>query len=471
MRYGIGERTLSVPPGIETREILPKPVFPVESVNNTVRRALRNPIGTKPLYNLVKDKKNICLIVSDGSRSCNYTETLPVLLDEILRFGGVCPDAITILVATGMHRFMTDDELARHLGEVVLNRFKVVQHDGSSPGAMRRGGRTTRGTIVFYNPIASDSDLIILTGSITYHYFAGFTGGRKALFPGVAAGVSILENHSLTLDPETGDFHDRVRPGSLLGNPVHEDMMDAVAGLKPDFLLDVVLTHEGKIAGAFAGDYSYAHRVGCQFVENHFGFVVGTEEMMFAKIVVASAGGHPRDLSFYQAHKSLVNATNLLDQDGGYLVLLAECHEGMGHDGFETWREYRTRDAVKMRLAQRYSAIGHLALSLRGRSETHRIFLLSDLSDDDVRSWGMEPAVSISQALGQIFSELKPPFPPITVMPYAALTTPIRLVDKVGITSREMAELEGTGLIDEAAEPVAVSDDDERSELAKKLFG
>ena len=440
LRFGDGTVSLPVPMGIGCREVVPRKLHPLENPENAVRRALRNPVGQSPIAEIAKGKKNVCICISDNTRKCEYKTTLPILLDELVRLAGVPRNCITILIAGGTHRQMSKDEMAVHLGGDIASKFKIAQHDGSYEARLRRAGRTSRGTVIFYNPIASDSDFIILAGAITYHYFAGFTGGRKALFPGVAAHESIIHNHSLVIDPDTGNFHDRVRPGSLLGNPVHEDMMEAAGELRPDFLMDVVLNEDGKIAGVFAGDFSYAHRIGCQFVEDYFGFLVGTEDNPYADIAVASAGGYPRDINFYQSHKSIVNATNLLNPAGGHLVLLAECREGLGHAVFEEWKEFKTADAVRLRLKVKYTVLGHLVLSLRTRAEKHRIYLVSKLSEGVVRELGLIPAQSPAQALGMIFSKIKAPYPAITLMPYASLTTPIRSGERVGINAKEMNE-------------------------------
>lgn len=482
LKFGMGTQTLAVPPGIEAGEVVPAPVFPVTNPRNEILRALRNPIGARPLYELAKGKKNVCIIVSDNTRKCLYTLTLPILLEELEKRARLTAKEITILTANGTHREMTGAELVEHFGAGVFKKYGIVQHDGTNAEKLRRAGKTRLGTVLFFNPAAADADFIILAGSITYHYFAGFTGGRKALFPGVAAKDSIIQNHSLAIDKETGDFHERVKPGSMLGNPVHEDMVDAASELRPDFLMDVALTPEGDLAGVFAGDYTYAHRIGCQFVETHYGLLVDGESQKYCELIVAGAGGYPRDINFYQAHKALVNATNLLNPAGGTLVLVAECTEGMGHPAFDSWKPLKTSHDVSMKLRTNYSALGHLVLSLRKRTETHRVILVSNLPDAEVSAWGMTPAKSISQALGLVFSKMRPPFPPITVMPHAHLTTPITLRERVGITAKEMesafaagadAEIEdedgGGAAANAAAKPAP--DADGRSELAKKLFG
>lgn len=474
IKYGLGEQIVAIPPGIEASEVVSAPMFPVANPRNEILRALRNPIGARPLYELAKDKKNICLIISDNTRKCQYPQTLPHLLEELEKRAGKSPKEITILIASGTHREMTGAEVVELIGPAIFKKYNVVQHDGSNVEKLRRAGKTKLGTVLFYNPVAADADFIILAGSITYHYFAGFTGGRKALFPGVAAKDSIIQNHSLSIDKETGDFHERVKPGSLLGNPVHEDMLDAASELRPDFLMDVVLTPEGELAGVFAGDYTYAHRIGCQFVENHFGVLVDGERQKYSELIVAGAGGYPRDISFYQSHKALVNATNLLNPAGGTLVLIAECTEGMGHPSFDSWKPLKTSHDVSMKLRANYSALGHLVLSLRKRTETHRVILVSKLPDAEVSAWGMTPAKSVSQALGLVFSKMRPPFPPITVMPHAHLTTPITLRERVGITAKEMESAFAAGAdaeIEDENGADGIDSGDGRSELAKKLFG
>jgi lactate racemase len=470
LKYGKGGVTLSIPSGIDAQALNPRVLPALDNPRNEILRALRNPVGCRPLKEIVRGKKKICLIVSDNTRKCRYPDTLPIFLEEMIKRGGVHPREITILIATGTHRIMSDVELRDHLGDRIVKGFKIVQHDGSNTDSMRRAGRTTRGTVLFYNPLAADSDLILISGAITYHYFAGFTGGRKMVFPGVAANESIIKNHSLSINPDTGDFHDRVKSGSLLGNPVHEDMMEAAGELRPDFLMDVVLNQNGELAAVFAGDFSYAHRYGCQFVEDYFGFVIDGARLKPADLLIASTGGYPRDINLYQVHKSLVNATNLLKPEGGTLILLAECIEGMGHPGFEQWKPLKTSSEIKLKLKHNYAAIGHLVLSLRKRTETHKIYLVSSLPEAEVTAWGMIPVKTISQALGMVFSKLRPPFPSILIMPYASLTTPIGAQERVGVNAKEMQSYFTQGVGEEADEP-EVSEDNERSELAKKLFG
>ena len=406
LRLRYGEEFLPLPnlPGVEVELYLPEP-FPGEGrgVEELVEEALAHPVGSEPLRELVRrvHPRNPVIIVSDYTRNCHYPESLPVVLRELSR-GGLKPRQLTILVGGGSHRPMVKDQLAAHLGREVLRRVgRVVVHDPEDESSHVSLGRTDRGTLVHLNRLAADADFLMITGSITYHYFAGFSGGRKGLFPAVGATRSIVENHRLAIDPVTGDFHPMARAGILKGNPVHEDLMDVCAMARPDFMLDVIEDASGGVGAVVAGDYSYAHRRGCTIVEEHFGRLV--PEVPY-DLVIASCGGHPRDVNFYQAHKVMENCARLV-RDGGSLVLVARCEEGMGHTGFADYREMASSHRLKEMLRHGYRPLAHLVLALVKKTERIHVVMVSELDPAEVSPFGVVVRESLPAALQEAFTK------------------------------------------------------------------
>jgi len=417
LAYGSTYQQLRLPDA-KAEFLAPKQTPAVPNIEEAVRYALRNPTGKDQLRELLRGKRRVVICISDGTRQCAYPQTLPILLDELNK-GGVPDKGVNLVIATGSHRAMGTEEIRKHLGDAVCRRVKVHNHDCHHTSGLIRSGKTDRGTVLYYNKMVSDADFLILASSITYHYFAGFTGGRKALFPGCAGFDSIVANHSLTIDHETGTFNPKCRAGILTGNPIHEDTVDAALQLDPDFMMDAVLNTDGEIAGVFAGDFSYAHRVGCYFVEDRFG--IRLQEKY--PLVIASCGGFPKDINLYQAHKSMEFASYGL-KPKGTLILLAECREGMGHSGFEHWVKLPTMADISDELRSQYRPIGHLALALRRKTEEFNVILVSSITPEVLKPWGIKPAASLSDAMAMAADDGAPMDEP-AVIPNASVTVPI----------------------------------------------
>lgn len=291
-----------------------------KNIAEATLEAIRNPIGTKPLREIVKPGEKIAIIISDITRLCGTKEFLPVIIEELNSIGAK-DDDITIVVATGTHRGHTPEEDLVVCGEEIVKRFKIIQHDSRDKASMVSLGKTSIGNDVSINRHVAEADRIILTGAVTLHPFAGFGGGRKALMPGVADYDSIMLNHCLTMSPVEGEGCNKACDASLLeNNPVNIDMMDACSLADPDFLVNTVFTPDGEISEIVAGHWRKAWDKGCKDLLAMSGVYI--KEL--ADVVFASAGGFPKDLNLYQATKCHMNATFAVKK-GGIMIFTLDC--------------------------------------------------------------------------------------------------------------------------------------------------
>lgn len=286
-----------------------------------VKKALAAPINSLPLLELAKGKKKIVIISSDHTRPVPSHVTMPILLDEI-RKGN--PDAdITILIATGYHRLTTKDELKNKYGDRIFNEEKIVIHNAFKDEDMVSLGRLPSGGELKLNRIAVEADLLIAEGFIEPHFFAGFSGGRKSVLPGIASKDTVMANHCAEFIAS-----DKARTGILDGNPIHKDMIFAarIAGLA--FILNVVIDAEKKVIEAFAGHFNDAHRAGCEFVRELAGVKAAP-----AEIVITTNGGYPLDQNIYQTVKGM-SAAEATCKPGGVIIVASKCNDGHGGEEF-----------------------------------------------------------------------------------------------------------------------------------------
>lgn len=290
----------------------------------TVQEALSHPIGTQRLCLLCRDIKHLLLITSDHTRPLPSKETLPPILEEARRYN---PELeIKILVATGCHRGMTESEMMDRFGPELVERETIINHDAFQSDSMVYKGMLPSGGKLLLNNLVDWADLVAAEGFIEPHFFAGFSGGRKSILPGIAAGETVYGNHCAKFISS-----ESARTGNLAGNPIHEDMVFAARQAGLAFILNVVLDHDKKMIAAFAGDPQQAHGEGCQFVLSLF-----RVQPVSADIVVTTNGGYPLDQNLYQAVKGLTAAEQCV-VPGGVVIMLAECADGHGGDHFFHW--------------------------------------------------------------------------------------------------------------------------------------
>jgi nickel-dependent lactate racemase len=334
---------------------------------------------------------------------------LPFVLSE-LRAGGVEERDIRIVFALGSHRCLNMAEQAALVSAAILDR---VCCGDIGPGPFVEVGRTRRGTPVqVFQPVV-EADWRICLGNIEYHYFAGYTGGVKALLPGVCSLETIRANHSWMVQ-------DSATAGRIAGNPVREDIEEAATLVGPTFVLNVVLDGQRRIVAAVAGDATQAHRQGCRKVDELYRVLIPQR----AEIVLASAGGWPKDMNLYQAHKALENAA-LAVRDGGIIILVAECGEGLGHPAFAEWVTCGDPpEELLRRIHERFVLGGHKAAAIaKTLRRGVRVFLVSTIEPGLVRKTSFVPFASAQEALAAAHSEMGHAAS-LAVMPHAGSTLP-----------------------------------------------
>ncbi len=371
-------------------ELLPNQVEIGLTGASEVSRALMEPIASKRLKDLVKPGERVAIVTSDVTRPMPSKVVLPLVIDELKR-GGVVEDDMTIVLALGSHRRHTEEEKEYLVGDDIFRRIRCVDSD---PQACVHLGTCRNGTPVDIFSVVAEADRRVCLGNIEYHYFAGYSGGAKAIMPGVSTREAIQANHRNMVAP-------LAKAGRLEDNPVRQDI-DQVAEFVPiDFIVNVVLDTKKNIVKAVAGHYKQAHREGCRFLDSIYKVSIKTQ----ADIVITSPGGYPKDINLYQAQKALDNAKHAV-RDGGIIILAASCKEGLGEKVFEQWmHEAKTNEDLIARIGVKFELGGHKAAAIGMILQRVKIFLVSDLNASLVRSLFMVPFSSIDDAIKQALEE------------------------------------------------------------------
>jgi lactate racemase len=343
--YGHGSIDLSVDGDL----IAHRGAAAISDETGAVYDALEHPIGTPPLAEIVKPGEKVAIVVNDITRLTRTDLLLPPVIETLIRAG--VPDGdIFIVFALGIHRSQTEAERRSILGDEIFQRIRNFDHICTDDANLITLGKTSFGNTVEINRQVMEADRIILTGEIMYHLIAGYSGGRKSLAPGVAGKRTTTFNHGMIFDP-------RCTSGLLDGNPSHEDLLEACRMADPDFLVNVVLTPDGRLARVVAGHYDQAHRAGCRVVDE----VLSAEVNEAYDVLIASAGGYPLDIDLRQAHKGLENACRAL-RPGGSILFFAECPNGSGHPSFDDYvSRYGDDFAMREALEKRFEVGGHKA--------------------------------------------------------------------------------------------------------------
>lgn len=368
---------------------------PGKSEAELVEEALANPIGTKRLRELAKGKKKVTLVTSDHTRAVPSKLTLPILLREI-REGN--PDAeITILIATGLHRPTSEAEQRRMFGDAIVDNEKIVVNEAFKDEDFAYVRSLPSGAELWVNKVALDCDLLITEGFIEPHFFAGFSGGRKSILPGICNAATVNENHSYKAISSPYST-----TGVLAHNPIHEDMVCAARAVNVQFILNVALNGEKKVIAAFAGDLEEAHATGVSFVRT-----LAQCPSVTGDIVITSNGGYPLDQNLYQSPKAVATAEACC-ADGGVIIMCASCFDGMGGTHFEKLivrgtvdeiDEYLSRIPPKETIPEQWCAQIYSRILKK-----HKIILVTTYLDHElVRKANMIPASSPDEALAMAY--------------------------------------------------------------------
>lgn len=379
------------------------------SQTEIVEKALDNVIGSPKLEELVQGKKRMVIITSDHTRPVPSRITMPILLRRIRESN---PEIdITILIATGFHRAMSHDELVDRFGTEIVAKEKIVNHDSRDDAAMADLGLLPSGGKLLLNRTAVDTDLLIAEGFIEPHFFAGFSGGRKSILPGIASAKTVMANHCSKFIKS-----DKARTGNLDENPVHRDMLHAAKEAKLAFILNVVINADKEVIAAFAGDSQKAHVVGCDYVRERAAIKRNPSD-----IVVVGNGGYPLDQNIYQAVKGMT-AAEMNCKDGGVIIMIAACEDGHGGASFyEMLRDAKTPrtllDQIEATPQEDTLPDQWEAQVLARVLNRFKVIMVTDLCDAQmIRDMHMEHASTFDAALRRAF-ELKGETATVTVIP------------------------------------------------------
>jgi lactate racemase len=374
-----------------------------------VLRALENPIESKRLSQIVSRGERVVIVTSDITRPFPSKKVLPALIDE-LAAGGIKDEDIKIIFALGSHRKHTEEEMMYLVGEEIFSRIKCIDSDAND---YMRLGMTSSGTPIDIFSEVVKADRRICLGNIEFHYFAGYSGGAKAIMPGVASRAAIQANHSAMVK-------ENARAGYMDDNPVRLDIDEVIKYVPIDFIVNVVLDERKNIIKAVAGNYKFAHRQGCEFLDSLYKVAIPHK----ADIVITTPGGYPKDINLYQAQKALDNAKHAV-RDGGIIILLASCSEGLGEAVFEKWiLASENVDKMIHDIEVKFELGGHKAAAIALVRKKARIFVISDLSDAITHKIFMEPFSDMNQALQKAFHELGEDAK-VLLMPFGGSTLPV----------------------------------------------
>jgi nickel-dependent lactate racemase len=405
LKYGKGHFEVVVPDRNLAGVILPNELTGVDDEKAEIRRALENPIGSPRLREKVKKGMKVVVIISDATRPCPSYRFLTILLDEI-NAGGVPDSDITVIIALGSHRNSTLEERKYLLGPA-FGRVRCIDHDKND---CKYIGTSSFGHKLSIFREVVDADFIVCTGNTEYHYFAGYSGGVKAVLPGCASHDTIEINHAMMVSP-------KAETGSL-DSPIRQEIDEVPGMLDIGFLLDVVLNSRKEIVAAVAGDVMKAHREGIKYVDRMYCVKVPK-----ADIVITSAGGYPKDINMYQAQKAMDNSKHVV-KAGGTMILLAQCTECLGNDVFACWvDEATTIEAQARRMDERFELGGHKASVIAKTAMKCDIVLVSEIPEDTVRRMFLIPAGSPQEALDAALKKYGPDAT-VLVSPYGGMVLP-----------------------------------------------
>jgi len=415
LKYG----TISISCKLLGAHILQAEQLPqVAAAEQLIDEALVNPIGTLTLEKIIQPGERVAIVTSDITRYSGSEIYLPILIAELNNVG--IPDSdIEIIIALGIHRQQTAKEHQKILGSL-SGRIAVYDHECDDPEELVDLGMTDSGIPVQVNRRVVAADRVIVTGTIGFHYFAGFGGGRKGLVPGVASRETCMASHFAVFNPpEVGGKHPQAVVGVMEGNPVNENLLQAARLVNPDFLLNTVLSPQKKILGVFCGDLERAHLTGCEMVRSLFQVKLS----QLADLAVISCGGEPKDINFIQAQKALDYGCRAV-KEGGTIIFLAACRDGFGHDTFFDWFRYQNLDEFEQELRKNYQINGQTAHAVLSKTRRFRVVLISELSATETEQMGMEKAADLQSALDLVLPELEPDAE-IVVIPDGGVVLPM----------------------------------------------
>lgn len=375
-----------------------------------MHKAIKNPIDSKRLRDIVKPGETVAIVTSDISRPMPSYKVLPFVISELYE-AGLKDSNIKIVLALGSHRGHTEEEKIKLVGsKIYASNIDVI--DSDMDDCVHLGTCKNKTPVDVFSQVVT-ADRVVCLGNIEYHYFAGYSGGAKAIMPGVSSRRAIQTNHKNML-------HEKARAACLDENPVRQDIDQVADFINIDFIVNLVLSPKKEILGAFSGHVIQAHRAGCKFLDSVYGAKITT----LYDIVILSPGGFPKDSNLYQAQKGLANAVHAI-KDGGTLILLAAAKEGFGEDNFEKWMLNKSPKERVKDISEDFILGGHKAAAIGQIQLNHTIIMVTDLRKEVVESCGFKYAIDLEGAVRMAFEE-QGQSAKILVMPTAGSTLPKR---------------------------------------------
>ena len=407
--YGTGVQTVEVPDKNLMDVLMSNPIEHERRGPEAVKYSLENPIGSEKLSKLVKPGQKVVIITSDISRPIPSFDVVPSVLDELYA-AGVDKKDITIVFGLGSHRHQTEEEMKHLVGERAYLEVKCVDSDPSDCIHM---GDTKAGTPVDITRVVAEADFKICLGNVEFHYFAGYSGGYKAIMPGVSTPEAIQANHRMMVS-------DDACAGKLESNPIREDIEEAGAICGVDFIVNVVLDEHKHIVYSAAGDVTAAHRDACKYLDKMYRKPIPHK----ADIVIVSQGGAPKDANLYQTQKALDNSKHAI-KEGGTIILIGACNEGLGSVKFEEWlTQSKTSHEMVERIGKDFQLGGHKAAAIAMILEYAEIDLISEMDDDFVKSIFLVPMHSAQEAFDKAMNKYGENAS-VIAMPFGGATLPI----------------------------------------------
>lgn len=346
----------------------------IRSLNDAELGAkLDAPIDSPQLEEVVNPGESVLIVVPDATRATACGQIVNLVVRRLIA-NGTTPFEISIIFATGIHRKVTEAEKSSILTPFIAQRIKTFHHDPRDLMQIVRLGETSGGIPIELNRALIEHDNIILIGGVSFHYFAGFTGGRKLICPGLASARTVSETHRLAFDCETRSRRDGVDTALLDGNAVNEAFMEAVAKINPAFAITSIVDDAGRAVDLFCGNWKQSHRAACNaYAAEHTIKITEKRDLVFV-----SCGGFPHDINMIQAHKALETASHAC-KDGGTIILLAECGDGLGRDDFLNWFDAENSEGLAANLCKKYQVNGQTAWSLLTKTERFEVKIITEL--------------------------------------------------------------------------------------------
>ena len=392
LKYGDGYKELNLPDKNLIKVLELEKIPGLSDVNQATVNALHNTINSKRLSELARGKKTAVVVVSDFTRGVPYkrpsfNQLLPII-DE-LKLGGIKNENIKFLVGTGAHRPHTDKENRDNFGDEIVDNFEVISHECDKD--LVSFGKLSTGNELLVNRLIKESDLVVMTGLITTHYFGGYSGGRKGILPGVAGRETIRANHAMVRRPGVGIAR-------LKDSPINLEMEEAATKTGVDFLINVVINDKKEIVSIVAGDLKDAFYTGVDACNKLYKVKIDK----LADAVIVSAGGYPKDVNLYQTMKTMNNAKEVV-KEGGTVVMLTESREGLGSDTFDKWLSKASSLDELLNTPEKDIVVGgHTAVVNSRILKNYDVYVISSMKKDFLEQRFFKYTENLEEALDKI---------------------------------------------------------------------